>query len=38
MVDFEVDPNVLDKFKWVVFVNEVLRNVGYLDANIFGTV
>ena len=35
MVDFEVDPTISDKVKKVVFINEVLRNVGELDENIF---
>ena len=38
MVDFEVNPTISDKVKKVIFVNEVLRNVGELDAEIFGTV
>ena len=37
-VDSEIDPTILDKVNKVVFVNEVLINVGEIDANIFGTV
>ena len=38
MVDFELDPTISEKFKKVVFDNEVLRNVREVDVNIFGTV
>ena len=38
MVYFKVDPTISDKVKKVVFINEALRNVGDLDANIFGMV
>ena len=38
MVDFEVNPTISDRVKKVKFINEILKNVGELDANIFRTV
>ena len=38
MVYFEVNPTISDRVKKVIFINEVLRNVGDLNTNIFRTV
>ena len=36
--DFEVDPVVVNVLHEVVFINEVLRDVGELDFDVFGTI
>ena len=38
MVDFEVNPTISDRFKKIIFINEILRNVREIDANIFRTI